>query len=1087
MARDHDMESRSARHRDPAPPQSTAADDVRAGPPRPARVRYGIVPARPIKPKVPLGTRPGAGPGLGASGPGNFPDFLYRGGPVITNPQVHVIFVGDWTNAANQARAARLRQFIGDLLNSTYMNMLGQYGVGYSGAMAGSAFIAETNDSINDSDVQTLLQTAITNGTLPEPTSGSSICFMIYLDDNIAIADESVCEPDGAFGYHSHFQTTGGNPCYYGIVAGLTDACLTTACQNDDVDCNLHLSDTQEQRQTEVTSHELSEMITNPNVALSSTDTRTESWCQPLDAGSPHEAGDICSTPQGATTINVGTDTWTVQLMYSKWDDMNSNGATTCVAGSAFPLPSLLPVCTLVLDRSTFGRDEVKAIGAVAPFRDALYLVLDGFTPDELGLTASNLANPPTFWAFAGSFAAVSASDVSIGVDDVTGVLLEDSSNFQTIQRITVPFTLTFTGTGAFNSVAVNPGFQDFTISAAVTTDRVYPNPKLSRTSETAKIELVLQADPFMSAGETWWLSEDMRVFTVIPAALNGQPPLTYSTTHWSGDPNTYIANLLTELNTTFTDPTLPNTPFTGILSGEDQSQLQLNGTVGGNPVYNFGLARVHLRGDTAMNVRVFFRLFISPSPDTDFDTSTTFREAPETDASDHPIPGTMIPLIGFPSSDMTSTIPFFASTRVDSTVWTTTHQSDPSNVQTIPSPFAPATPAEAEVVAYFGCYLDINQTKPAFPLNPANEANANGPWPEGDLSSINQIIMSNHACLVAEVAYDPDPIPPGANAATSDKIGQRNLTWAGSDNPGAVTSHRIPTLFDLKPTANLRPTQQLPPDELMIDWGNTPKGTAAAIYFPQVGADDILGLAQRLYSRVLLRKQDANTIACRTGSVTYVPIPPGTGQNFAGLLTVDLGSALRTGQQFEIIVKRITSTRRLPFVVENANDQNWRYVVGAFQINIPVTKAEKLLPGEERLLAVFKWKLEHLPASNRWYPVLQRYVDQIGARVDGFGGHATSIPASAAGYPARAAMSRSGLPPGDVEFRGKVTGLIYDRFGDFEGFTMKTERGAEERFRCNERAIEELMRRAWLERYVIVVITSEAEPHVPVSIVTRR
>jgi hypothetical protein len=70
-------------------------------------VRYGVVPAKPQKRKVPLGT----GPGLGAAGAGNFPDFLYRGGPIIANPQVHVVFLGDWSSTEAQTRAADIQQF----------------------------------------------------------------------------------------------------------------------------------------------------------------------------------------------------------------------------------------------------------------------------------------------------------------------------------------------------------------------------------------------------------------------------------------------------------------------------------------------------------------------------------------------------------------------------------------------------------------------------------------------------------------------------------------------------------------------------------------------------------------------------------------------------------------------------------------------------------------------------------------------------------------------------------------------------------------------------------------------------------------
>jgi hypothetical protein len=58
-----------------------------------------------------------------------------------------------------------------------------------------------------------------------------------------------------------------------------------------------------------------------------------EAWSSP---GSPHENGDICN---GQTrTITVGANTWTVQLMYSKWHDINTYGATTCISETPNPL-----------------------------------------------------------------------------------------------------------------------------------------------------------------------------------------------------------------------------------------------------------------------------------------------------------------------------------------------------------------------------------------------------------------------------------------------------------------------------------------------------------------------------------------------------------------------------------------------------------------------------------------------------------------------------------------------------------------------------------------------------------------------------
>jgi hypothetical protein len=51
------------------------------------------------------------------------------------------------------------------------------------------------------------------------------------------------------------------------------------------------------------------------------------------------ENGDICNGE--SATITVGANTWTVQRMYSKYDDINSNGASYCVVAPAAPIPEL--------------------------------------------------------------------------------------------------------------------------------------------------------------------------------------------------------------------------------------------------------------------------------------------------------------------------------------------------------------------------------------------------------------------------------------------------------------------------------------------------------------------------------------------------------------------------------------------------------------------------------------------------------------------------------------------------------------------------------------------------------------------------
>ena len=72
-------------------------------------------------------------------------------------------------------------------------------------------------------------------------------------------------------------------------------------------------------------------------------------------------------------------------------------------------------------------------------------------------------------------------------------------------------------------------------------------------------------------------------------------------------------------------------------------------------------------------------------------------------------------------------------------------------------------------------------------------------------------------------------------------------------------------------------------------------------------------------------------------------------------------------------------------------------------------------------------------------------------------------------------------------EYTGKIEGLIFDRFGDFEGFLLRTEAGQEMGFRGHENEILNLVREAWEARWVVSVIVEQAHPHWPRTIVLRR
>jgi len=266
-----------------------------------------------------------------------FPGFTYHGGPVVKFPQLYASFWGSsWLQGAtNLNRAARLTQFLTDIVASKYMNILSQYGAG-SGAGTGcflrSSFVQNLPNSLSGTDLRNTIQECINARVLPEPNANT--CLVIYLADELAVNDPQdgieMCEPtnDNAFGFHTFFTTTAGNPFFFAVIPGLTNGCLTVSCPGNDGGCSLHLAETQEQRQTQVTSHEFAEMITDPEL---------NAW---WDANSG-EIGDVCNGESAA--ITVGPNTWTVQREYSKTDDQNSNGATFCVVEEPNPLPKLVP------------------------------------------------------------------------------------------------------------------------------------------------------------------------------------------------------------------------------------------------------------------------------------------------------------------------------------------------------------------------------------------------------------------------------------------------------------------------------------------------------------------------------------------------------------------------------------------------------------------------------------------------------------------------------------------------------------------------------------------------------------------------
>jgi hypothetical protein len=616
-----------------------------------------------------------------------------------------------------------------------------------------------------------------------------------------------------------------------------------------------------------------------------------------------------------------------------------------------------------IVDRDTFSSFEVQ----VSPqYPGALSLIYDSFTPNELGVpTGGQPAIALTFDSATGP--AASGMTATVGAAQ-----LEDPSRAPDLpQRITFSIDLSFTDSSAFGT---------FTEERAVNVRATFVG-----TTTDATLELVNQPNPYMLDGPVTWLSTDLRVFQIRP---NETLP---GTTIAQGDPDAnaaapgqFITSVVGAFNTA---PNDANHPFLLISTDQQTSQLELSRTVGGVRVLNYAVAKVRYVANTvaAANVQVFFRMFSTMVSALDYDTNTNYRQVV--------VDNIGRPLLGLIGGEIAS-MPFYAAARIDTSTNDMSTQPDPLNRQTLN-----ATGQEA--VAYFGCWLDFNQTDPQFPLNPTTDGNFTNRLP------IPQLIRGQHQCLVAEIFFQPggiDPIPPGATPASSDRLSQRNLAIVDSDNPGNADSHTVQATFLIKPSPQLEEAPPVPViarlasraaafaqaavdlsgfpfDELMIRWNDLPRDATASLYVPEWNADDVLAIANLRQHPSSLSKIDDHTIGIRVADVSFVPIPRVPPGSYACLLSIVLPQSVVDGQSFTVDVRQFARS-------ENRFE-------GAYRFSIPVRLGDAILPREVRRLAALRYVGSAIPAGNRWSPVFGRYLAQIEARLRGIGGDPEQVPAS--------------------------------------------------------------------------------------------
>ena len=215
------------------------------------------------------------------------PQMTYRGGPLHTAVEVFTIFwVKAWQDAANATLLTKMNDFFDYILTSKLMNQLAEYSVAGQtigpGKRIGTLNLvsSEPGSSVQDSDIQAMVQNGIAAGTLPPKNANSLYFVFLPLGTQVTQGGSASCKD--FCGYHDSTA----DQTYYAVMP--YPGC--TGCEG-----GLAIADAL----TSTSSHELCEAITDPIPG--------QGWYD----DSYGEFGDICAW----NTKSLGA--CTVQLVWS--------------------------------------------------------------------------------------------------------------------------------------------------------------------------------------------------------------------------------------------------------------------------------------------------------------------------------------------------------------------------------------------------------------------------------------------------------------------------------------------------------------------------------------------------------------------------------------------------------------------------------------------------------------------------------------------------------------------------------------------------------------------------------------------------
>jgi hypothetical protein len=260
---------------------------------------------------------------------------------VLSNVQVIEVLYGSGSYEAEVSRgpAPSIASLYAGITNSSYFDMLAQYGTKIKDAagnqgtnqllgrgsflnqVAITPSLANDGATIDDRNISVELEAQVSAGHLP-PENGN-ILYALYFPAGKTIT----AGPGQASGaqFCAYHGTTGGRQeLFYSVLPDFSTAGMARNCG----------AGSEFQNVSAVSSHELAEAVTDPEVGLAQSNAPPLAWYydNPSDPnqGEVGEIGDICNG-QDTTTLGGDGATYTVQKLWS-------NGQNACTSGQPVPV-----------------------------------------------------------------------------------------------------------------------------------------------------------------------------------------------------------------------------------------------------------------------------------------------------------------------------------------------------------------------------------------------------------------------------------------------------------------------------------------------------------------------------------------------------------------------------------------------------------------------------------------------------------------------------------------------------------------------------------------------------------------------------